>query len=101
MPFRHVALILNALDFLGTFTHMNAAVFSLLQELSSLESVKHARVHRKAKQITASFNDNIAKHSKEEVMPYLRTLADASLSVGEVCERLYARAQASADFRVR
>uniref|UniRef100_A0A7S4BXK4 Acetyl-CoA carboxylase n=1 Tax=Chrysotila carterae TaxID=13221 RepID=A0A7S4BXK4_CHRCT len=80
---RKVALILNALDFLGTFTHMNAAVFSLLQELSSLESVKHARVHRKAKQITASFNDNIAKHSKEEVMPYLRTLADASLSVGE------------------
>ena len=65
-----VALLLNVLDLVGAYTHIDGRIFSLLQELSALEAPGHARVQRKARQIAANFNDNLAEHSKEEVMPH-------------------------------
>ena len=77
---RKVSLLLNVLDFLGNFTHMNSRVFELLRRLSNLSSTKHLRVQRKAKQIIANCRDNIAEQNKELVLPALKRMANGELS---------------------
>jgi len=77
---RKVSLILNVLDFLGNFTHMNSNVFELLRRLSNLSSTKHLRVQRKAKQIITNCRDNIAEQNKELVLPELKRMAAGEMS---------------------
>ena len=72
---RKVSLVLQILDLLGVYTHMDASVLDCLLQLSGLLSNKHARVLRKAKQILANCQKNIAENNLELVLPVLKQIA--------------------------
>merc|ERR1740139_254657 len=69
------ATVLLVLDLLGVYTHMDASVLDCLLQLSGLLSNKHARVLRKAKQILANCQKNIAENNLELVLPVLKQIA--------------------------
>ena len=56
-----VNIVLSVLDFLGYFTHMDAAIMRALRQLSQLASTKHIRVQRKAKQISANCQSDVVE----------------------------------------
>mmetsp|Transcript_32468 Transcript_32468/g.74377 ORF Transcript_32468/g.74377 Transcript_32468/m.74377 type:complete len:2019 (-) Transcript_32468:454-6510(-) len=77
---RKVTIVLSVLDFCSAIdsrvdTHIDSSVLAALKELARLESTKHIRVQRKAKQITANFQSNIVEENKTIVLPMLRALA--------------------------
>lgn len=78
---RKVTIVLTVLDFCSAIdsrldTHVSeTSVLPVLKELARLESTKHVRVQRKAKQISATFQSNIVEENKALVLPALRELA--------------------------
>ena len=83
-----VALVLNLLDLLSSFTTMDESIRASVKALADLSSTKHQQVHRKAKQIAQMARDNVAERHKEVVLPELKRIASGSLSDEEEREAL-------------
>ena len=72
---RKVSVLLQVLDFLGVYTHMDAGVLDALKELAGLANRRHQRVQRKAKQILANNQNKVAEMNKDILMPVLKKLS--------------------------
>ena len=80
---RKVALVLNTLDLLSSFTTMDESIRASVKALAELSSTKHQLVQRKAKQIAQMARDNVAESHKEVVLPELKRIASGMLSEQE------------------
>ena len=85
---RKVALVLNTLDLLSSFTTMDESIRASVKALAELSSTKHQLVQRKAKQIAQMARDNVAESHKEVVLPELKRIASGMLSEQEEGEAL-------------
>ena len=85
---RKVALVLNTLDLLSSFTTMDESIRASVKALAELSSTKHQLVQRKAKQIAQMARDNVAESHKEVVLPELKRIASGMLSEQEEREAL-------------
>ena len=54
---------------------MDASVFECLNQLSGLQSIRHARVQRRAKQMLSNSQKNIAEKHLELVLPVLKEIS--------------------------
>ena len=80
---RKVSVLLQVLDFLGVYTHMDAGVLDALKELAGLANRRHQRVQRKAKQILANNQNKVAEMNKDILMPVLKKLSSGKFKDDE------------------